>query len=77
MPGVMSTPVCPALRKMLSSSLIESVSAFSLIGSTMPLVPRTEIPPSMPSLGLKVLLATASPCGMLTVARRPTPSHAG
>ena len=40
-----------------------STRACSLIGSTMPVVPRMEMPPSMPRRGLKVFFASASPPG--------------
>ena len=45
--------------------------ADSLIGSTIPLVPSTEIPPSIPSFGLKVLKARRSPSGIQILTRRP------
>ena len=35
------------------------------MGMTIPLVPSTEIPPVMPSLGLKVFAAVFSPSGMV------------
>ena len=41
-----------------------SFSACSLMGSTMPEVPRTDRPPSTPSFGLKVFFAFSSPPGM-------------
>ena len=34
------------------------------MGSTMPVVPSTEIPPTMPIRGLKVCAASAAPSGM-------------
>ena len=37
--------------------------AFVLIGSTIPDVPMIDIPPSIPSLGLKVFFAISSPSG--------------
>ena len=40
-----------------------STSACSLMGSTIPVVPRMEMPPSIPSRGLKVFFASASPSG--------------
>ena len=50
-----------------------SSSACSLIGSTMPLVPRMEIPPSMPRRGLKVFFASTSPSGAEIVTLIPPP----
>ena len=41
------------------------------MGRTMPLVPRMEMPPSMPSRGLKVRPARASPVGTEITARSP------
>ena len=40
-----------------------SVRACSLMGSTIPVVPRMERPPTIPSLGLNVFWASASPSG--------------
>lgn len=48
----------------LAINSIVSSRACSLIGSTIPLVPKTEIPPSIPSLGLNVFFASSTPCGM-------------
>ena len=45
------------------TALIVSTRAFSLIGSTIPVVPRIEIPPSIPNRGLNVFLAISSPPG--------------
>ena len=45
--------------------------ASSLMGSTMPLVPSTERPPSIPSLGLKVRSASSLPLGSITSALKP------
>ena len=39
------------------------MSAVSLIGSTIPLVPRMDIPPSIPRRGLNVFLAISTPSG--------------
>ena len=44
-----------------------STMAFSLIGSMIPVVPRMEIPPSTPSMGLNVRRARSSPLGTDTV----------
>ena len=50
-----------------------ALKAASLIGSTIPLVPSTEIPPSIPSFGLKVLRARRSPSGIhIRTRRRPS-----
>ena len=45
--------------------------AASLMGRTMPLVPKMEIPPSMPKRGLKVRFANRSPSGTEMVIRSP------
>ena len=41
------------------------------MGSTMPVVPRIEIPPTIPSFGLKVFSAISSPPGTLTITSSP------
>ena len=41
------------------------------MGFTIPLVPRMEMPPAMPSRGLKVRFPRASPSGTEITARRP------
>ena len=43
------------------------------MGSTMPVVPMTEMPPTMPMRGLKVFFASAAPSGMETVIWMPPP----
>ena len=48
-----------------------SISAETLCGSTMPLVPKIEIPPSMPRLELNVFSAIFSPSGAKTVIFMP------
>ena len=52
------------------------ISASSLIGTTIPLVPRIEMPPVMPSLGLNVCFASSSPSGteMITCSARKSSS---
>ncbi len=50
-----------------------STSACTLFGSTIPVVPRIDIPPWMPSCGLKVFLASASPSGTNTVSKKVRP----
>ena len=42
-----------------------------LIGSTMPLVPRMEMPPTMPRWGLKVRFPTSSPPGTEMITSMP------
>ena len=59
---------------MLISARIVSSRARSLMGSTIPLVPRIEMPPSMPSFGLKVFAASSLPRGTLTVTSKPAGS---
>ena len=54
-----------------SKIVLMPLEASSLIGSTIPLVPSTEIPPSIPSLGLKVFVASATPSGISIVIRIP------
>ena len=48
-----------------------STSACSLIGSTIPVVPKIEMPPSMPNRGLKVFFASVSPSGAEITTYRP------
>ena len=48
-----------------------STMACSLMGSTIPEVPRTDSPPSMPSRGLKVRRARSAPPGMETITSAP------
>ena len=45
--------------------------ADSLMGSTMPVVPRMEMPPWMPRRGLKVFLASSTPAGAEITTFRP------
>ena len=47
-----------------------------LMGSTMPEVPRMEMPPTMPRAGLKVFEAMASPSGTEITTRKPQGSPA-
>ena len=42
-----------------------------LMGSTMPLVPSTESPPSTPMCGLKVRFAVSAPPSMEMVTAKP------
>jgi len=56
----------------LISVRIVSRRACSLMGSTIPVVPRMEMPPTMPSFGLKVFSASARPSGTEMVTERPT-----
>ena len=42
-----------------------SVQALADIGLTMPVVPRMERPPMIPSRALRVFIASSSPLGML------------
>ena len=53
----------PAAYCTSNSAFMVSIRAASLIGSTIPLVPSIEMPPTIPNLGLKVFLATSSPSG--------------
>ena len=75
MPGVTGRTFQFSSRRMLISARIVSSKARSLIGSTMPLVPRIEIPPSIPSFGLKVFAASSLPRGTLTVTSKPAGSR--
>ena len=49
----------------------ESLNASSDIGRRTPVVPITEIPPSIPSTGFKVFFASSTPAGMAIVTRAP------
>ena len=60
----------PCARCCVISTRILSTSAFSLIGSTIPDVPRIEMPPLIPSRGLNVFAAIFSPSGTEIVAFR-------
>ena len=53
------------------SRRMDSTRASSLMGRTMPDVPRIEMPPSMPRRGLKVLRAISSPPGTDTSTAKP------
>ena len=59
--------LCPCFAYISSSAIRESFIASSLIGRTIPVVPRTESPSTIPSLGLNVFLASSFPPGILTV----------
>ena len=54
----------PWSARIFSSAYSESFSASSLMGRTMPLVPSTDSPPTMPRRGLKVFFAISRPPGM-------------
>ena len=43
-------------------------------GLTIPVVPRIEIPPKMPSRAFRVFFAISTPCGTEIVTRKPTSS---
>ena len=45
------------------STAMEDMRAVRLIGSTIPLVPRMEMPPSIPRRGLNVFFAISLPPG--------------
>ena len=66
----------PSAFKTFRCVRIVSTSASSLIGSTIPLVPSTEIPPSIPRTGLKVFFAASTPAGILIVTRTDLTSPA-
>lgn len=55
----MASGASPSATRTYTS--IDAIHAASDIGSTMPLVPRMEMPPTMPSIGLKVRRAMRSP----------------
>src|SRR5208283_2263606 len=46
---------------------MDSMKVLRARGFTIPVVPRIDMPPTMPSLGLKVLLVTLLPSGTLMV----------
>ena len=48
------------------------MNASSDIGRSTPVVPITDIPPSMPSTGLSVFFASSTPAGMEIVTHAPT-----
>ena len=58
----------------LSSKAVVSTMALTLMGSTIPEVPKMEMPPSIPKWGLKVLWAICSPAGTEMVTWSP-PSY--
>ena len=64
MTNIFSSPTACNCR--ISVSIVATI-ACSLIGSKIPLVPSTDSPPSMPSFGLNVRFARASPSGIQTV----------
>ena len=57
--------------RIFSSTYIASRSASTLMGRTMPVVPRMDRPFFMPRRGLKVLRAISRPPGIDTVTRAP------
>ncbi len=61
----------PSAAWVLSSSVCDSSSEASFIGFTRPEVPRIEMPPTIPSRGLKVRFATSAPCGAEMVTSAP------
>ena len=63
MPGTVRRYFLPSAMKTFISALMEPRRAVSLMGSTIPLVPRMEIPPIIPKRELKVRTAIFSPSG--------------
>ena len=57
--------------KTFISAFMDPRSAVSLMGSTIPDVPRIDMPPTMPRRGLNVFFAMASPSGTLMTALSP------
>ena len=62
-PGTAAANRLPSDRSTCIWVRMVSMRASSLMGSTMPLVPRIEIPPVIPRTGLKVFSAVFSPPG--------------
>ena len=58
--------------KTFISVLIEPTRAFSLMGSTIPDVPRIDMPPTMPRRGLNVRAPMVSPSGTDTTMSAPS-----
>ena len=63
--------MCPWAAACLSSRAMVSIMACMLMGSTMPEVPKIEMPPTMPIWGLNVFWAMASPSGTEMVTSTP------
>ena len=61
----------PSAEITLTSTLMESARALALIGSTIPVVPNIEMPPTIPSSGLNVFLAISSPFGTEITTLKP------
>ena len=64
----------PAARATSMPRWIEWIQAAQLKGTTTPVVPRIESPPTMPRRGLRVFWASASPPGMAMVTTTSTAS---
>ena len=62
-PRKISIESLPSALITLISNLRESASALALIGSTMPVVPNMEMPPTIPNSGLNVFFPISSPLG--------------
>ena len=73
MPGTTSSTLFPSAARRFISVFTVSMRAVSLIGSTIPLVPRMDIPPTMPRRGLNVFPAISSPSGTDMTAENPPP----
>ena len=63
LPGTRTVVSWPSALATSRQAVMESFSASWDMGLTMPVVPIMEMPPRMPSLGLKVFLASSSPPG--------------
>ena len=73
MPGVTIRYSWPFAFSISISARILAIRASSLMGITIPLVPSTEMPPSIPSLGLKVFFAISTPSGIdISTAKPPS-----
>ena len=66
----------PKARWAESSKRMDSIKAASLMGSTIPVVPKIEMPPCIPKRGLQVFCAIFSPSGtkIVTFALAPKTS---
>ena len=74
-PGVSSSVRCPAALAISSWGTRACLKASSDIGSTIPVVPRMEMPPVIPNRGFIVRRANCSPSGTLITTSAPVPEE--
>ena len=73
-PGTKTSTSSPDASATSICGTRESLNASSDIGRSTPVVPITEIPPSIPRTGLRVFFASSTPSGIAMVTSAPKSS---